>query len=492
MKVMVLIPSSRFSKNVARDLIYGCWCKGKRIGGIKFPPVSQLLVATVLKKSGHDAVLLDAAANRLTLEGLRDEVRKGYSAVIVLTSTMTVKEDSRTLDELKKVNSKLKTIVFGAQPTFVPANTLSYSGIDFVVRGESEYIIRDLANALEKGDSSWQAVKGIGYLDGKGRVVLNEPNPFIKNLDELPIPDRTMLTAGVDYFNPVVKMMPYTTAFTARGCPGRCLYCSSPSFYGRLIRFRSSASVLEELEVIQKLGYREVFFRDEIFTVSRRRTVEICEGILRKNINLSWICSARVGSVDKETMMLMKRAGCHLLRFGVESGVQEILDNIKKDIRIEETIETFRWAKEARLDTHAHLMMGMPGETQGTIDKTIRFVRQIAPTIITFGICTPYPGTELFNIVKESFPEIGDGSACDLSRLHTQGFYNRAFTELDNASLAKNIRRGYREFYLSPSYMFKWLGRINSLDELKRVSLAAAQVLDFIFRGDTAKDSGED
>src|SRR3989338_1957964 len=132
MKALVLIPPSRFSKNVARDLIYGCWCKGKRIGGIKFPPVSQLLVATVLECAGHDTTLIDAAAQRIGIEELKKIIKDRYGCVIVLTSKMTIKEDAGILNELKKINGNLKTIVFGGQPTFMPQDTLKYKGIDFV------------------------------------------------------------------------------------------------------------------------------------------------------------------------------------------------------------------------------------------------------------------------------------------------------------------------------------------------------------------------
>lgn len=483
MRIMVLVPPSKFSRNVARDLIYGCWCKGKRIAGIKFPPLSLLQVATVLKQDGFDVSLVDAAATGMNLEELK-RLAPGFSLVVLLTSTMTVNEDAAVLNELKKANKELKTAVFGAHPTFMPRHTLAKEGIDVVVRREAEYIIRDLARALADENDGWQKVKGIGYKTENGEVVLNELYPFIENLDELPIPDRTMLPSGIDYFNPVVKRVPYTTMMTSRGCPGRCTFCSSPSFYGRKIRYRSVESMIEELEFIQKLGYREVFFRDEIFTVVKSRTIALCEEMMRRKLNFSWICSARIGSVDREMMEIMKRAGCHMIRFGVESGSQKILENIKKGITLEETRQTFRWAHEVGLDTHAHLMLGTPGETAETIEETIRFIKEIEPTIITCGICTPYPGTQLFEEVKAKHPEIGDGSQCDLSRLHTKSFYNEVFTELTPEELSAGVRRVYRKFYLRPGYLLKWLFRIKSIDEFRRVTLAGTQVFDFIFRGD--------
>jgi len=482
MRTLVLIPPSKYSKNVARDLLYGCWCKGKRIAGIQFPPLSLLLVATVLKNDGNKVKLFDASLEKDGMDILK-KIIKDYDMVTLLTSSMTVNEDAEVLKSLKEINKSLRTIVFGSAPTFVPQFTLEKDGIDIAVKGEAEFIIRDLARSFRKGNDEWKGTAGISFRDS-GKVISNPPYPFISNLDDLPIPDRTMLDKNVDYFNPIVKRMPYTTMFTSRGCPGRCTFCSSPAFYGRKIRYRSSDSVLKELEVISSLGYREIFIRDEIFTVSKERTRKICEGILERKLDISWIASARIGTVDEEMLTLMKRAGCHLIRFGVESGVQDVLDNIKKDIKVPQIEETFKWVHKIGLDTHAHLMIGMPGDTLDTVETTIKFVKKIDPTVATFGITTAYPGTDLFEIVSRKHPEIKDGSACDIRRLHTKGFYSEAFTSMSESELKNSVRRAYSKFYLRPIYVLKWFLRIKSKDELKRVLLAGTQVFDFVLRGD--------
>jgi len=484
MKAVLIIPPSKFTSNVARDLIYGCWCKGKRIAGIEFPPISQLQVVTALRNAGIDAALYDAAAMRKTLADMKKELH-GYDMAIMLTSTMTVNEDAATLAELKKVNPRLLTVVYGAHPTFMPKYTVSKEGIDIAVRREPEYIIKDLAQAIEQG-KDWRKMAGIAYNTPEG-AVSNQDYPFIENLDELPMPDRSLLPPDIDYFNPVIKRTPFTTIFTTRGCPGLCTYCSSPPFYGRSIRSMSAARVLAELEEIVRLGYKEVFIRDEIFTVKKSRTIEICEGILAKDLDLTWVASARIGSVDLETMKLMKRAGCHMIRFGVESGSDKILKNIKKGITTSQIRETFKWVREVGLDTHAHLMLGTPGETEDTIDETIAFLKEIRPSIITCGICTPYPGTGLFDLVNAKYPEIGDGSTCDLSSLHTQGYYNEVFCELSAQKLSEGIKKIYRSFYLRPGYVFEWLGKIKSIDEFKRVILAGTTIFDFALRGDEAR-----
>ncbi|MCK4647968.1 radical SAM protein [bacterium] len=482
MKILILNPPSKVTRNVVRDLPYGCWCKGKRIGGTKFPPTSLLYVATVLRENGHRVRLLDAGGEKKPIWEVKKEIGD-YRVVIISTSTMTFNEDTQVLAELKEENNRLTTIVFGSHPTFMPRYSLAKHAVDIIVQREPEYIIRDLVAALEKKDDSWKRIRGIGFREN-GKVIINPPYPFIENLDELPFPDRGMLPKDIDYFNPVVKRLPYTTAMSSRGCPVECIFCISPFFYGKKVRYRSWKNVIAELELIQNQGYREVFFRDETFTFNKERNIRICQEIIKRKIDLTWVCNARVGTVDKEMMKLMKKAGCHMIKFGVESGVQEILNNLKKGIRVEMTRKTFKWAHEVGMETHAHVMLGSPGESKETIEETIKFVKEIAPTTATFGICTPYPGTELFSRVVQRYPEIEDGSACDLRRLHTKGFFNETFTYLTKEELEKSIIRAYRKFYFHPSYLFRSLKRIESKDELKRLILAGTNIFIFSLKGE--------
>lgn len=472
MRVLVLNPLSRSTKNIIRDLIYGCWCKGKRIGGAKAPPLSLLYVATVLKQDGFDIEFADAMAEQKESFDIKD-----FDAVIISTSTMSFNEDASYLGELKKINPRLKTIVFGSHPTFMPEYCLSKKSVDFIVRREPEFIIRDLLRAISK-KKDWKKVKGIGYREGKN-VKINEFYPFIKNLDDLPIPDRGLLPKDVDYFNPIIKRMPYTTAMTSRGCPGMCTFCNVPDFYGGSFRFRSAESVIEEIKQIVDKGYREIWFRDETFTVYKKRNNVVYDYLIKNKVDLTWICNARVGTINKQEMMVMKKAGCHMIKFGVESGVQRILDNVKKNIDVRETKRIFKAANDVGMDTHAHVMLGMPGETKETIKATIKFVKGINPTTATFGICTPYAGTPLFKEVSKKDPSIKDGSSIDLTKLHTSGYFNKYFTKLTPEELERYERKAYRAFYFRPGYVLKWLTKIDSIDQFKRVLLAGSNVFSF-------------
>ena len=172
-----------------------------------------------------------------------------------------------------------------------------------------------------------------------------------------------------------------------------------------------------------------------------------------------------------------------MIKFGVESGNQQILRNIKKDITPKMTRMNFKWTNEVGIDTHAHIMLGTPGETKNTIRQTIKFAKGIKPTTITFGICTPYAGTELFQELLKKNPyikkQIGDGSTLDLTNLHEKSFYNEYFTNVDTKYLNKSVKIAYRSFYMRPTYLLKMLMKIRSMDELKRLVFAGLNVLSF-------------
>ena len=156
MRILGLNPSSKHSKNVARDLLLGCWCKGKRIAGVQFPPLPLIYTATALKDVGCDVDVLDAQAESKKLEDII-LIISDYDIVFLISATMSYAEDVSILEELKKANPNLITIIFGAHPTFLPEQALKSKSVDIIVRNESEFCIRDLILALEKEDGSWKA-----------------------------------------------------------------------------------------------------------------------------------------------------------------------------------------------------------------------------------------------------------------------------------------------------------------------------------------------
>ncbi len=475
-------PNGSAGRNTVRDFVYGCWCNGRRIGGMRMPPLSELYAATSARDAGADATVLDAQMEPHRHRELAARRFADIDAVVVMSSTQSFRQDVAYLESVKRANPRTRSILFGSHPTFMPEHALRAEGVDYIVLGEPEESLRCLLRALAGGEST-ENVAGIGYRNGRGEARVNPPRPLL-DVNDLPIPDRTLLSRNrVDYFNPVVKRMPYTTMQTSRGCPGKCIFCTAPAFYGKKYRLRSAKKVLEELREVARLGYREVFFRDETFTVDRRRLFDICEAMLAEGIDLAWIANGRVDMVDREMMTLMKRSGCHLLKFGVETGVDDILRNYKKGVTCEQAEAAFRLAREVGLATHAHIILGGPGETPGTIEKTIRFAKRIRPATASFGIVTPYPGTELFESVAKKRPEIADGSASNMANLHIQGFYSEEICRMSSQQLSRAVVRAYRKFYLRPVYLANRLFSSRSVEELMIQAIGGFNVLLFALTG---------
>lgn len=482
MKVLLLNPMTEQTGNVVRDVLYGCWCKGKRIGGGTVPPFNLLVLTTLLRRAGLEADFIDAQAEQLGMQRIAVKALD-YDLVVVGTSTMSFREDAKYLQYLKQSRAGLLSVVFGSHPTFFPKVCLAHPGVDFVIRHEPEYILRELALRLAAGED-FSDLKGIGFRNQKGDPQLNEPFPFIENLDALPHPDLDLLPPGIDYFNPIVSRLPYMTTTTSKGCPGKCTFCTAPAFDGHRFRRQSATYVIEQLEYFAAHGIKEVFFRDDTFFVDKKRDQTICRHLIDNKLDITWLCNTRVNVIDRETMALARRAGCHTIKFGIESGDQAILDGVKKGYTIEQAHEVFRWARELGVKTHAHVMLGLPGETRDTAEKTINFVLALKPVTATFGICTPYPGTPLFEQISKKNPEIGDGSAIDLAKLHTVGLFNEHFTDLSKEDLGHLVHLAYRRFYIRPGYWIdsvRW--QLHDINDFKRVAIAAANLFDFIFRG---------
>lgn len=482
MKVVFLRPLvGKRHQNVVRDFVYGCWCNGRRIGGMEMPPLNELYVATHVKRAGVEVTLLDVQQQPECYDALLHSRLAGVMAIVMMSSTQSFRSDAQVAATLKTLNPSVQVILFGSHPTFMPRSCLKEKSIDYVVMREPEETTRCLVSALLDNQAVGN-MPGVGYRSPSGNILINAQRPFM-DMDDLPIPDRSLLPNGIDYFNPVVRRMPYTTMQTSRGCPGQCIFCTAPVFFGNRWRARSAAAVIEELRIIKQMGYREVFFRDETFTAFKRRNQEICETILHEKMDLSWIANGRVDMVDREMLSLMKKAGCHMVKFGVETGNNQLLDNYRKGTTCSQAENAFRIAAEVGLDTHAHVIFGGQGETPDTIRQTVKFVLKLAPTTATFGILTPYPGTDLFEMVAKSHPEINDGTASNMENLHVDGFYSDCICGMDGVTLSKAVTCAYRRFYFRPSYLLKRLASVRSFDQLMVLGIAGMNIIQFSLSG---------
>ena len=444
MNVLLYNPTVH-GRKVNRDLMYGCWCLGNRVANIVLPNLALASIGTVLKNEGYDENVIDE-----NVEGEKKSLEIAlfhFDAVIILTNTITFHNDCKKIEELKNIQPQITAIFCGQHITAVP-ESIKNTPVDIGVLGEPELVIKELIKVLEK---KWpiDKLQGIVWKDNNGQCKNNGPGPMVKNLDNLPVPDRSLLPKG-GYFHPLARRGPFTTIISSRGCKGNCVFCTSPFFYRNTYRKRSAENVLYELRLLYKTGYREILFRDEVFTLDNDRLQKICKGLINEKLRLSWMCNTRVGRINRDTMRLIKKAGCHTLMCGVESGDPEILKQIKKGIHIDRGIQMFKDAKKTGLSTHAHFLVGNPCETRTSILNTLHLLKKIKPTTIDIGIVVPYPGSGLYKTMKKSIPALGDATSLGIDNIHMNSFFNEKICELEPEELSQTIKKLYKEFYCWP------------------------------------------
>jgi radical SAM superfamily enzyme YgiQ (UPF0313 family) len=434
-RIALLIPPS---KGVIRDVDYGCWHESK----IKYswPPIGPLYIASISKAAGHDIKVFDFSVGDVAQKEAVDAIL-GFKPQIILfeSNIMTLDRDLQFIENLKKLRD-IVTICYGAYATTDFNRLVKFKSIDYVIIGEVEAVILDLLEYIDKDKVA--KIKGVchkKFCSGKGA--------FVQDIDDLPFPDRSMVDHS-KYYNPFSLKYPFTTAITSRGCPYKCIFCTSPVLYGHF-RQRSTDNVLDELLFIKKAGFKEVFFRDENLTLNKAFVSELCTKIEKQHLGISWMCNSRIDSVDRKTLAAMRAAGCHLIKFGVESGSQKTLDRLQKNLSISRIKEVFELCRELGIQTVAHFMLGNPGEDDNRVMETITFSRALKPDYVSFDIFTVYPGTPIYKELLSkgitSYDEIRN----------TGGRINEKFTELSSERLEKLYIKAFNSFYKRPEIILK-------------------------------------
>jgi radical SAM superfamily enzyme YgiQ (UPF0313 family) len=218
---------------------------------------------------------------------------------------------------------------------------------------------------------------------------------------------------------------------------------------------------------MDKFNVREVTFYDDVFTLDEKRVSAICEELERRRIEIPWTCETRVNLVNEELLEKMKKAGCYMIAYGVESGNQKILNNLKKDITLEQATRAFELTHKIGIQTIAYFMMGSPGETPETIEETIKFANKLDSDFVQFSTTTPFPGTELFNLAIKEGMISEDWNDYIYAGLRSTNYPAFVTSTLNKADLKKWNIRAYRSCYFRLHYFFKRIKRIRSFSEMK-------------------------
>jgi anaerobic magnesium-protoporphyrin IX monomethyl ester cyclase len=363
-----------------------------------FPPLGLMYVASSLRKADFSVGILDCTFMS-DLEEAEHIVRGTDARYIGIYSMVTLTKTAYALAKAAKEAGK--TVIYGGpDPSTAPEKYLKRGSGDYVVIGEGERTLVELLRSLDRSETTYD-IKGLAFVSGQGSVTITSLRELEQDLDRIPPPARDLIDN--ERYKEVWHAdhgYALTSIMTTRGCPYGCFFCSEKVVFGRRYALRGTRNVLDELRgIVQEYGYDRVWFADDIFPLRKERTLSICEGILNEGLTFSWSCLARADLVDEEALGSMKRAGCQIVFFGVESGSQRMLDAMNRMMKIEHIVSAIETAKRVGLKVHTFMMVGFPGEDYESLKQTTDFLKQMDPDELSFTVAYPLPGTELFHMV---------------------------------------------------------------------------------------------
>lgn len=370
---------------------------------MKLPPLGLSYVAAALEKAGFKVEMLDNYLLRKPITEVTELVKHANPEIVGMTcSSASYPRCVETAKAIKEALPSCKIVVGGWHPSYVPESMLQHPEIDYVVMGEGERAMVELAACLTKGDEATaKQVAGVAYRHA-GKIV-KTPQKFIANLDELPFPARHLLPMHLyEKEIPYLKAKPFTTMNIVRGCPFNCVYCETRRLWGQTCRAFSPPRVVDELvHLTEKYGIKGIYFVGDNFTINRKRTMELCELIKKSRLDIEWVCDTRADMISRELLQAMKEAGCRTIWFGVESGSPRILEKINKGITKEQTVQAFKLCREAGIQIASSFIMGIPGETLEDIELTYKFAKKLDPDWAQFNVYIAVPGSGLYDEVMQ-------------------------------------------------------------------------------------------
>ncbi len=403
----------------------------------------------------------------------------------VVRGRWQVDADGRLADAQTGAGPQLHTLMYklwkDADPDWNPAWTVAGNGAEKIEAARPASIgltILPAQPSLEEHqrpqENQLASIKGLGWRR-QGQARINWDRPFIKSLDDLPIPLHHLLPLD-RYRAPLIKG-PYTFIVTSRGCPAGCKYCIKHVSYQYSVRLRSPEKLVEEIRLLSDLGVHHIQMYADLFTVNRDQVVRLCELIIEQGLKVTWSCNSRVDYVDEEMLRLMGRAGCQVISWGIESGNEMILKKAHKGYRMEQAHKALSWARQAGILNWGYFIIGLPGETVETIQETIQFSKKLPLDIVLFHVAAPYPGTPFFFEVVENgwFRPGTNWEEVDMDQA----------TVLDYPGLkAEDLlywqRRAFREWAFRPRPMLTYLKSMNTWQGFKSAINIGLQTLGWI------------
>jgi len=462
LKFMLLNLPAPSGRGISRDYAGGFGIVGSAPDETLLP-IHLLYGASALKNSGYEYDVLDAQAMNYGPSEVAEAVEKSQPDILISwVSLPAMQQDLELLNEIKKTRPDTLLIALGTVCNVMPEEILRGGNVDLAIKGWFPYYntISDLVNKLKAGSVNqdmFDKIRGAVYVK-KDEIVQSPLNPTPEDLNQLvfdvyrQLPIDKYRRKVPDANDTIVECI---SIITSAGCPYSCIYCPYPLGYGRKIVHKSIKLIGDEIEFLKKnFDITGFSFRDQLFTHDHKRVMDLCDEIISRGLNIKWHVEARADEVNEELLTKMKEAGCFRIHYGVETGSPELLRKIgKPGLSIEAIKRAFKLTKELGMATTAHIMVGLPGEDQKTLNDTLNLLCELNPDAVNVNLTTPYPGTRLFKMASEK----GWISTYDWSKYTSyNAIMGTGNLSLDEVYKARNeLRRKFQVFKLlhDPNYL---------------------------------------
>jgi radical SAM superfamily enzyme YgiQ (UPF0313 family) len=369
-------------------------------------PVSLCYLAEILRQNNIQVKILDCPIENIPQEKFLNIVADYKPDLAILNACiLNLNNDIKIIKSLKKISPETKHYLVLPYYDSVPLSEISYSkysDVDYFIVSEIEAFAFELAEFIT-GNIKETALKGIIAKNGAGKKFVKHPKlPALQDLNLLPLPARDLINNKL-YTRPDTNR-PMACIVDGRGCPAQCIFCLSAITTGKHSRTRSVASIIKELKIcIKKYNIRDFLFRSDTFTQDRAWALDLCQKITEQKLNISWAVNSRTSSFDTELAINMRKAGCYLIQFGIESGSDRSLELQKKGTTTEQAIKAVNAARKANILAYGTILLGFPWETKKDILETNSFIKKLKLDFIEVQIVAPYKGTKLYKMARYGF-----------------------------------------------------------------------------------------
>ena len=433
----------------------GAWYLGKRL-----PPIGLMYVAAALEKAGFKVQMLDNYLMKKSLEEIKQLITEVNPGIVGITcGSATYPRCVETSRAIKQVKPDCKIVVGGWHASYMPDSLLANPEIDYVVMGEGERAISELAATIVNGNEKAAAsIAGVA-VKRNGENIKNPPK-YIENMDEIPYPARHLLP--LELYDRTIEYLdakPADVMSISRGCVYNCGFCETRKLWGNICRGFSPKRVIGEIQDLQsKYGTKGIYFINDNFTLRKEKTTELCNLMLENKLDLEWVCDTRVDLVNNELLALMSKAGCKTIWFGVESASQKILQRIGRNTSPQEVETAFKLCRKNGIKTACSFMLGLPDETLKDMEDSLKFAKKLNPDWCQFNTFIAYPDSRLYNELLEK----GNYVKLDEFLLSVKT------EEFDYDSLMMVQRRFFKEFHMTPRQILKRIRREGAVNFAKR------------------------